>query len=91
MREKRFDVIVSDYVMPDKDGLTFLKELRGKGENIPFIIFTGKGSEEVAKEALNLGACHYLNKTGDPATVYCELIHSIMEAAKTREAEEALT
>ena len=90
MKEEKFDVIVSDYMMPDKDGLTFLKELREKGENIPFIIFTGKGKEEVAKEALNLGADQYLNKTGDPETVYCELAHSITKAAKTREAEEAL-
>jgi PAS domain S-box-containing protein len=90
MREEKFDVIVSDYLMPDKDGLAFLKELRENGENIPFIIFTGKGREEVAKEALNLGADQYLNKTGDPEIVYCELAHSITKAVKIREAEEAL-
>jgi len=90
MKEEKFDVIVSDYFMPDKDGLTFLKELREKGENIPFIIFTGKGREEVAKEALNLGADQYLSKTGDPEIVYCELAHSITKPAKIREAEEAL-
>ena len=90
MREEKFDVIVSDYMMPDKDGLAFLRELREKGENIPFIVFTGKGREEVAKEALNLGADQYLSKMGDPEIVYCELAHSIVKAAKIREAEEAL-
>ncbi len=90
MKKEKFDVIVSDYMMPDKDGLAFLKELRENGENIPFIIFTGKGREEVAKEALNLGADQYLNKTGDPEIVYCELAHSITKAVKIREAEEAL-
>ena len=90
MKEGKFDAIVSDYKMPDKDGLAFLKELRESGENIPFIIFTGKGKEEVAKEALNLGADQYLNKTYDPEIVYCELAHSIVKAVKIREAEEAL-
>jgi PAS domain S-box-containing protein len=90
MREEKFDVIVSDYLMPEKDGLAFLKELRQNGENIPFIIFTGKGREEVAKEALNLGADSYLNKTGDPEIVYCELAHSITKAVRIKEAEEAL-
>jgi len=90
MKEEEFDVIVSDYKMPEKDGLAFLKELRENGENIPFIIFTGRGREEIAKEALNLGADQYLNKTGDPEIVYCELAHSITKAVKIREAEEAL-
>jgi two-component system sensor histidine kinase/response regulator len=90
MKKEKFDVIVSDYMMPEKDGLAFLKELRENGENIPFIIFTGKGREEIAKKALNLGADQYLNKTGDPEIVYCELARSITKAAKIREAEEAL-
>jgi len=90
MKEEKFDVIVSDYLMPEKDGLAFLKELREKGENVPFIIFTGKGREEVAKEALNLGADQYLSKMGDPEMVYCELAHSITKAVEVREAEEAL-
>lgn len=90
MREEKFDVIVSDYLMPEKDGLAFLKELRQNGENIPFIIFTGKGREEVAKEALNLGADSYLNKMGDPEIVYCELAHNITKAVRIKEAEEAL-
>ncbi len=72
-----FDIIVSDYDMPTKDGLQFLKELRERSNEIPFILFTGKGREEVAITALNLGADGYLNKQGDPETVYGELSHSI--------------
>jgi PAS domain S-box-containing protein len=90
MKEEKFDVIVCDYKMPEKDGLAFLKELRESGENMPFIVFTGKGREEIAKESLNLGADQYLNKTGNPEIVYCELAHSITKAVKIREAEEAL-
>ena len=43
-----YDVVVSDYEMPQKNGLEFLKELREQNNNIPFILFTGKGREEVA-------------------------------------------
>jgi PAS domain S-box-containing protein len=90
MKKKKFDVIVSDYVMPGKDGLEFLKEMRDSGTNIPFIMFTGKGREEVAIKALNLGADQYLNKTGDPEAVYGELAHSIRTTVKAKKAEEAL-
>jgi PAS domain S-box-containing protein len=88
LEKNKYDIVVSDYQMPGKNGLDFLKALRSKGNAIPFIMFTGKGREEVAIEALNLGANQYLNKMGETETVYVELAHSITELAKTREAEE---
>ena len=90
MKMKTYEVIVSDYMMPEKDGLQFLKELRQKGDKIPFIVFTGKGREEVAIKALNLGADGYFNKLGDPETVYGELAHGICQALKIAKGEEAL-
>jgi PAS domain S-box-containing protein len=90
MKQKTFDVIISDYVMPGKNGLDFLKELRDDGSNIPFIMFTGKGREEVAIKALNLGADRYFNKIGDPETVYGELAIGIRRTVKFKQAEEEL-
>ena len=53
---QKYDAIISDYEMPGKNGLQFLKELREEPNDIPFIIFTGKGREDVVIQALNLGA-----------------------------------
>ena len=80
--EKRYDAIVSDYQMPDEDGIQFLKSLRVVGDNIPFILFTGKGREEVVIEALNNGADSYLQKGGMPAPMYVELAHRIRTAVR---------
>ncbi|WP_276251163.1 PAS domain S-box protein [Haloarcula rara] len=56
------DCIVSDYEMPEMNGLEFLEAVREDHPDLPFILFTGKGSEEVASEALTLGATDYLQK-----------------------------
>lgn len=85
MSAKKYDVVVSDYVLPGKNGLDFLKELRDRGNNIPFILFTGKGREEVSVKALNLGADRFFNKFGQPETVYGELAYGIPSgSSKTR-------
>ncbi|MGD2066605.1 MAG: PAS domain S-box protein, partial [Candidatus Bathyarchaeota archaeon] len=90
LEQKQYDVIVSDYLMPETDGLEFLKELRDNRNDTPFILFTGKGKEDIAIEALNLGADRYFNKAGKPETVYGELAHSITTAVKANRAEKTL-
>jgi len=90
LEKEQYEAVVSDYQMPGKDGLQFLKELREKENSIPFIVFTGKGREEVAIEALNLGADGYFNKIGHPETVYCELAHGIRQVVEKRGTEHSL-
>jgi PAS domain S-box-containing protein len=85
-----YDVVVSDYEMPKKNGLEFLKELREQNNQIPFILFTGKGREEIAIKALNLGADGYYNKQGSPETVYGELAHGIQTSFRQKKADELL-
>ena len=87
IEQQDFDVVVSDYQIPEKDGLTFLAELREKKNNLPFILFTGKGREDVAVKALNLGANYFVNKLGKPETVYGELSHIIKQVVNQRKAE----
>ncbi|SEH45788.1 PAS domain S-box-containing protein [Halopenitus malekzadehii] len=60
----RIDCIVSDYDMPGMNGIAFLETVREEYPALPFILFTGKGSEEVASEAIAAGATDYLQKRG---------------------------
>jgi two-component system NtrC family sensor kinase len=89
MKHETYDVVVSDYRMPGKDGLEFLKELRQEGNTIPFIILTGRGMEEVAVQALNLGADHYVNKRINPEMMFSELAHDIRKAVERKRANLA--
>ncbi|MDB2265050.1 PAS domain S-box protein [Halorubrum ezzemoulense] len=56
------DCIVSDYNMPSMDGLEFLQAVREDYPDLPFILFTGKGSEEVASDAISADVTDYLQK-----------------------------
>ena len=68
IENEKIDAVVSDYRMPDNDGIEFLKIIRKEKESdIPFILFTGKGWEEVAMNALNLGANKYIWKSEEPS------------------------
>ncbi len=86
----RFDAIISDYQMPEMDGIKFLKVIRARGNKTPFIIFTGKGREEVVIEALNSGADFYLQKGGEPKSQFAELSHKIRHAISSRQADKAI-
>ncbi|EMA63680.1 hybrid sensor histidine kinase/response regulator [Halorubrum lipolyticum] len=61
-----FDCVVSDYDMPGENGVEFLETLRSSRPTLPFVLYTGKGSEEVASKALTAGATDYLQK--EPGT-----------------------
>lgn len=56
------DCIVSDYDMPGIDGLELLDAVRQEHPDLPFILFTGKGSEAIASEAISAGVSDYLQK-----------------------------
>ena len=89
MGQKTYDAIVSDYQMPGMDGIDFLKNIRATS-TIPFILFTGKGREEVVIEAINSGADFYLQKGGDPKSQFVELKHKILQAVNRRRTEDEL-
>lgn len=87
---ERYDAIISDYQMPVMDGIAFLKQLKATGNQTPFIIFTGRGREEIVIEALNNGADFYLQKGGEQKAQFAELSNKIRYAVTRRRAEEHL-
>lgn len=84
-----YDAIISDYQMPGMNGIEFLKAVRDQDKDIPFILFTGKGREEVVIEAINNGADFYLQKGGDPKSQFAELSHKIKQAVRRKRAERS--
>jgi len=86
-----FDAIVSDFQMPGMDGIEFLKKVRKSFGTIPFVLFTGRGREEVVIEAINNGVDFYLQKGGDPKSQFAELAHKVRQSVSRRKAEIALS
>jgi PAS domain-containing protein len=70
------------------DGIELLKQVRSKNANVPFLLFTGRGREDVAIAALNNGADFYIQKGGEPQAQYAELKNAIVHAIRKRGAEE---
>lgn len=64
-RGKEIDCVLSDYHMPEVNGLDLLEQVREKHPKMPFVLITGKGSENVAAEAIRAGVSDYFVK--DPA------------------------
>ncbi len=88
MAAKRYDAIISDYSMPEMDGLELLKRVRRRDADIPFILFTGRGREEVVIDACNAGVTFYVRKGADVKAQFYELSHKVKQAVARRRAED---
>ncbi|WP_148417023.1 response regulator, partial [Haloferax sp. KTX1] len=75
----QYDCVVSDYDMPDQNGIEFLEAVRQRYPELPFILYTGKGSEEIASDAISAGVTDYLQK-GSGAEQYTLLANRIRNA-----------
>ena len=89
VRSESVDCVVSDFDMPGCDGLQFLDEVRSVDPDLPFVLFTGKGSEEIASDAISAGVTDYLQK-GSGRDRYEMLANSVENALGRREAERDL-
>lgn len=84
------DCIVSDYDMPRTNGIEFLEAVREEYPELPFILYTGKGSEEIASEAISSGVTEYLQKESGTSqyTVLAHRIQNVVEQYQARQAVE---
>ncbi len=85
------DAIISDFQMPEMDGIAFLKAVRERFGDLPFILFTGRGREEVVIDAINNGVDFYLQKGGEFQAQFAELAHKIRQAVNRRRADHLRT
>jgi len=85
-----YDCIVSDYDMSGLDGIEFLEAVREEHPDVPFLLFTGKGSEAVASEAISAGVTDYLQKRSG-LEQYELLANRITNAVEQRRATERAT
>jgi len=93
LAEGEYDCIVSDYQMPGFDGIELARRIR-ETSDVPIIIYTGQGSEEVAEAAFTVGVDDYLRKELSPShyQVLAKRIRTAVEGrrveAERRESEE---
>jgi len=87
MRAARPDVIVTDLQMPNRNGLELVAAVRMHHPDVPIILMTGHGSEDLAVEALHRGAANYVPKTqlNERLTEAVEEALSLARADKTYE------
>jgi PAS domain S-box-containing protein len=90
LKKTHYDAIVSDYQMLGMDGIAFLKQVRTTDKTTPFILFTGRGREEIVIDALNNEADFYLEKAGEPKAFFAELLHVIKRTVQMRRTELTL-
>jgi PAS domain S-box-containing protein len=85
------DCVVSDYDMPGTNGIDFLGIVRDGYGDLPFVLFTGKGSEEIASEAISAGVTDYLQKGhgGDCYTILSHRISNAVGAHRSRTESES--
>jgi PAS domain S-box-containing protein len=87
--ERQIDCVVSDYEMPRIDGIEFLERVQEEYPDLPFILFTGRGSEEIASDAISAGVTDYLQKHQDTEQ-YELLANRIRNAVTQYRAEQDL-
>jgi len=87
-----FDIIVSDYNLPEKSGLDILREIKEKNLDVPFIMLTGAGDEKIAVSAMHEGAYDYLVKDEQSFKILPRIVKDTLsrfEWSKVKERLEA--
>jgi PAS domain S-box-containing protein len=92
LQQREFDLILADYTLPSFDGLSALRIVRERCADVPFIFVSGTIGEEIAIEALKMGATDYVFKTRLSRLVPAinRAVHEARVRAELRRADESL-
>ena len=94
LNENNFDLVLSDFNILGFDGLQVLQVVKEKNPDMPVIIVTGTGSEEIAIQAMKMGAADYVIKTVKHIRGLVPTIETVLKHKKTHDdrvrAEKAL-
>jgi PAS domain S-box-containing protein len=82
--EDEFDVIITDFQLPDGNGIEILRHVRRNMPDLPVIMFTGTGSEEIAVRAMRSGLNDYVLKRPGSGRLSAS-VKSVLQAARDRE------
>jgi len=80
LEKKSYDIILLDYKLPDGTGLDVLDHLASNGAQIPVVMITGQGNEQIAVQAMQRGASDYLLKSADYLVTLPALIRKAIQA-----------
>lgn len=83
IREAHYDCVLLDYYIPEVDGLSLLHDIRAAAPDVPIVIFTGRGDEEVAVEIMKAGAVDYLPKASLTAERIASSLRHAMELSRS--------
>lgn len=83
------DCVVSDYAMPEVDGLDLLELVREHHPDLPFLMLTGNSDEEIAAEAVSAGVTDYFRKQSN-TDHYEKLAHRVSNAVEGYRAEQEI-
>jgi len=79
LKNNGYDIVVADFLLPESEGLDILKKLNKEERDIPFILLTGRDSDNIFDKAISLGAEKCFTKKGDPLKQYELLSETIVE------------
>ena len=83
MQQNKYDIVLTDMLMPEMDGLQLVQAIRSKYPMTPVILMTAHGSEDIAIQALNQGAASYVPKKG-LARDLADILEQILSASKSQ-------
>ncbi|MHC4939057.1 MAG: ATP-binding protein [Planctomycetota bacterium] len=89
LAEETPDLVLTDLVMPEPNGLQLVRSLKAVHPKLPVILMTSQGSEEIAMEALRAGAASYVPKASFGPELLA-IVEEVLELARERQTEEEL-